>query len=111
MEKDEVIKDELKEDINDLKILANSSNNSTESMVWEENKDENKKLLSDLKTKLDKITPAKSEKEKPTNPSQQPTPPLSPILEEERKYGVDYSNLKPTQQDCRKTICENWKKR
>ncbi|WNE40434.1 MAG: hypothetical protein GBAus27B_000501 [Mycoplasmataceae bacterium] len=110
LEKDKAIRDELKEAVNDLKILANASNNSAEGMVWAENKDENEKLLNDLKTKLDKITPAKSEKEKPANPSQQPTPPPSPILEEERKFGKDYSNLNSSQQDCRKTICENWKK-
>ncbi|WNE41032.1 MAG: hypothetical protein mread185_000489 [Mycoplasmataceae bacterium] len=59
----------------------------------------------------DKIPP------NPQVPKQQPTPPPSPKQNpkeektaEEKKYGKDYSTLKPDQQVGRKTICENWKK-
>jgi hypothetical protein len=44
---------------------------------------------------------------KSKKPSQQPTPPPSPILDDEKKYGEDYTSLKSTQQKCRK----NYKRR
>ncbi|CAG8649271.1 39432_t:CDS:2 [Gigaspora margarita] len=92
--KDAATKEELEKVINDLKILANAS----------QDKAENKKLLIDLETKLSKITPPDPEKEEPKDPGI-PTPPSSPISQEEvEKYGAEFANLKPTQQEGRKTI-------
>jgi len=60
-----------------------------------------------LEDKLSKIVPSEPEKEKPDKP-QIPTPPPSPTLQEEKeKFGEDYAELKPTQQEGRQKIVEN----
>jgi len=75
--------------INNLESLANADNEKAEKIVWEENKEVNQKLLTDLLAKLATITPPQPETE---------------------KYGEDYSALQPEQQHCRQTICQNWNK-
>ena len=81
--------------INNLESLANADSEKAEKIVWEENKEVNQKLLTDLLTKLATITPPRPEEE-PSNLTE--------------KYGEDYSALQPEQQRCRQTVCQNWNK-
>jgi len=81
--------------INNLESLANADSEKAEKIVWEENKEVNQKLLTDLLAKLATITPPQPEEE-PSNLTE--------------KYGEDYSALQPEQQRCRQTICQNWNK-
>jgi hypothetical protein len=111
LKKDDATKEELEKVINDLKIFVNAPSDSAEQLVWEEKKAENQKLLTDLEEKLSKIIPHEPEKEEEPDKPQIPTPPPSPTLQEEKeKFGEDYAELKPTQQEGRKMIVENWKK-
>jgi len=60
-----------------------------------------------LEDKLGKITPPEPDKEEPDKP-QIPTPPPSPTPQEEKKkFGEDYAELKPTQQEGRQKNVEN----
>ena len=103
--KDAATKEELEQVINDLKTLTNAPQDSAEQIIWTEKETENKKLLTDLEAKLSTNFPPEPEKEGPNKKPEIPTP-LTP-QEEAEKYGADFANLKPTQQEGRKKIVKN----
>ncbi|CAG8691784.1 14255_t:CDS:2 [Cetraspora pellucida] len=103
--KDAATKKELEQVINDLKTLANAPQDSAEQIIWTEKETENKKLLVDLEAKLSTNFPPEPEKEGSNEKPEIPAP-LTP-QEEAEKYGADFANLKPTQQEGRKKIVEN----
>ncbi|CAG8640571.1 9957_t:CDS:2, partial [Racocetra persica] len=100
--KDAATKKELEQVINDLNTLANAPSDSAEKIIWTEKETENKKLLTDLEAKLNTNFPPEPEKEEPNEKPEIPAP-LTP-QEEAEKYGSDFANLKPTQQEGRKKI-------
>jgi len=105
-------KEELETAINNLKTLKNAPSDSAEATVWVEQKTENEKLLTDLEAKLTKITEdPEKEGPKPDIPTPLPSPRIPPEEKElKKKYGADYQELKPKQQEGRQKIVENWKK-
>ncbi|CAJ0824772.1 6780_t:CDS:10 [Entrophospora sp. SA101] len=87
-DKDGATKEELEKVIADLKTLANSPTDK-------ENKDTNKKLLTDLENKLKLLEPD-PDQEGPKVPPQIPTPPPSPTItpEEVEKFEENYDRSK-----------------
>jgi len=114
LDKTDATESEVETAIAKLKTLSSANAGTIQKEVWEEKKDANQKLLTDLEAKLTKLKKPEPEKEKRTPPYTPPqTPPGSPGPEKEeneKKFGTDFNNLQPTQQEGRKKIVENWKR-